>query len=366
MKVAIVAPEIPDYSLEYSQIAAGCCDVLLCIADKHSTTVREKSRLQTIKLAWPRQREVTNITFLLTLAQRIREWNPDIVHLMNESNVWLSLLIPMLGTVPVVTTVHDVNIHPGDTTSARVPRILTKFLVKQSDAIIVHGDNLRSDAIRGLPVTPDSVFVIPHPPLKSYIKISAQKKFRKRQDGKFRVLFFGRIHEYKGLSYLLAAAPSLHAKVPNVEVMIAGSGDNHSSDLQKMGNPSFITLDNRFIPADEVARLFAEADLLVLPYIEASQSGVLMVAMTFGLPVVATDVGEIAGVIRSVGMGLVVPSRQAPALAAAITQIALDREMHRRFSEGAIRAMNGEYSDNAISSRIFSTYENILNTAKRS
>jgi glycosyltransferase involved in cell wall biosynthesis len=366
MRVALIAPEIPDYSVEYSEIAAKRCDVLLCIADKHSATAHVKPRLETARLAWPRQRELRNLIFMRDLAHRIREWNPDIVHFMNESNVWLSLLIPILGKIPVVTTVHDIQIHPGDTSSARVPRFLTRLLVKLSDAIVVHGGDLRSDAIRHLPVTPKSVFVLPHPPLKSYSEIAKQRKFGKPQDGRFRILFFGRIHKYKGVRYLLEAVASVQANVPNVEVLIAGRGDDLSHDLCKLGQPPFVKVDNRFIPPDEVARLFAEADLLVLPYIEGSQSGVLMVAMAFGLPVVATNVGEIPDVVRSVGMGLVVPSGQTPALATAITQIALDPGLHRRFSEGAVAAMNGEYSDDTLSSRILATYENVLNIAKRS
>ena len=97
MRVALVAPEIPDYSVQYSEIAADRCDVLLCVAAKHLVTADKKCKLEMLQLAWPRQRELSNIAFLRSLASRISEWNPDVVHFMNESNVWLSLLIPMLG-----------------------------------------------------------------------------------------------------------------------------------------------------------------------------------------------------------------------------------------------------------------------------
>ena len=193
-----------------------------------------------------------------------------------------------------MTTVHDINIHPGDINSARVPRFLTKYLVKRSNAIVVHGDSLRLDALRDLPVAPDNVLVVPHPPLKRYAEIAKQKKFRKPADGIFRFYFLDELYQYKGLRYLLEATASVQAQVSNVEVLIAGRGDDLSLDLQKLGMPSYVKVDNRFLPGDEVARIFTEADLLVLPYIEASQSGVLMVSMAFGLPVVATEVGEIS------------------------------------------------------------------------
>jgi glycosyltransferase involved in cell wall biosynthesis len=364
MRVVLVAPEIPDYSVEFSHIVAQRCEVLLLIPEKLSVAVESTPRLRIDRLKWPRQRDFRNIAFLCALSRQIREWNPDVVHFLNESNIWLALLIPMLGNIPAVTTVHDIRIHPGDWSSARVPRFLTKILIRRSNAIIVHGETLRSEAIRELPVSADKVFVVPHPPLKNYLGIAKKENFRKPRDGKFRVLFFGRIHRYKGLRYLLDAAISAHHAVPNIEVLIAGSGDDLSYELEQLGKPSFLKIDNRFVPARDVARFLSEADLVVLPYIEASQSGVLMLAMAFGLPVVATEVGEIPTVVRSVGMGLVVPPRNGPALASAITRLARDPDMLHKYSKAAADAVNGEYSDNALCNRIIFTYENVLIAGK--
>jgi glycosyltransferase involved in cell wall biosynthesis len=364
MRVALVAPEIPDYSVEFSHIVAKRCEVLLLVPEKHSIAVQNTPQLEIARLSWPRQRSLQNISFLRALSRQIRSWKPDVVHFLNESNIWLTLLIPMLGGIPALTTVHDIRIHPGDSSSSRVPRFLTKILIRQSNAIIVHGEILRSEAIRELPVSADKVFVVPHPPLKNYLGIARQENFRKPRDGKFRVLFFGRIYRYKGLRYLLDAAISAHRVVPNIEVLIAGSGDDMSYELQQLGRPPFLKIDNRFVPASDVARFFSEADLVVLPYIEASQSGVLMLAMAFGLPVVATEVGEIPTVVRSVGMGLVVPPSNGPALASAITRLALDPDMLQQFSKGATNAVNGEYSDGALCNRIISTYENVVSRVK--
>jgi glycosyltransferase involved in cell wall biosynthesis len=111
--------------------------------------------------------------------------------------------------------------------------------------------------------------------------------------------------------------------------------------------------------------LFVEADLLALPYIEASQSGPLMMAMAFGLPVVATEVGEISSVVRSTRMGLVVPPRDKIALADAITKVALDEGLRRQLSENAKQAMSSDYSREAISSRVLHIYEGLINQLTR-
>ena len=140
----------------------------------------------------------------------------------------------------------------------------------------------------------------------------------------FRILFFGRIHEYKGLRYLIEAAPEIFRSVDHAKLIIAGRGDDFSSYRAMISDPSRFEIHNRFIEEAETVRMFAEADVLVLPYSEASQSGVLLVALCFGSPVVATDVGEMAEVVRSAQMGIVVPPRDVPALASAVVAMATD------------------------------------------
>ena len=180
MRVALIAPHIPDYCIEYSQVVAETCDVLLCMTDKYLTHAPPNCnpRLEIDWLHWPRQRQfVSSILFIRKLSWRILQWKPDVVHFLNENNVWLNLLRLMLKSVPIVTTVHDIELHPGDISSGRVPRISIKNLIRQSDAIIVHGDGLRALANSKLPVKPDQVFVMPHPPLRNLFGISDANRF---------------------------------------------------------------------------------------------------------------------------------------------------------------------------------------------
>jgi glycosyltransferase involved in cell wall biosynthesis len=90
---------------------------------------------------------------------------------------------------------------------------------------------------------------------------------------------------------------------PQVRFIVAGTGADFRQFQSLIQDAANLDIRNKFIPEEEVARLFAEADLLALPYIEASQSGILANAIGFGLPVVATDVGELSAVIRETGMG---------------------------------------------------------------
>ena len=130
------------------------------------------------------------------------------------------------------------------------------------------------------------------------------------------------------------------------------------AELKKLP-PETFDIRGRFIPNKEVALLFNEADLLVLPYIEASQSGVLMMATPFGLPVVATDVGEIAAVVRSLKLGLVVPPCDHRALADAIAEIATQADLKQEFRRNAISALDGALSPAELASTAKEMYKQI-------
>ena len=85
-----------------------------------------------------------------------------------------------------------------------------------------------------------------------------------------------------------------------------------------------------------------------------------MIAMRFAIPVIATDVGEMPSVVKSTEMGLVVPPRDAPALADAICKVAGDPELRQRFAANASYASETEYSRSNISARVEEIYECVI------
>lgn len=361
MRVVLVAPDIPDYALEYAQVLAETCDVVLFIPDKfRQTRNSHPPRLEIRWIRWPRQRSLINFWFMLKLSREIRRWRPDIVHCLDANYVWLNLLVPFLRPIPFVTTVHDVYVHPGDDSTRRIPRVSVKALVKQSAAIIVHGETLRSDAATEMPFDLARIFVFPHPPLSRYSELASQAGFLKPSDNLFRILFFGRIQEYKGLRYLIEAAPTIRQKMPNARFVIAGKGDDFSSYRSMMADPSCFEIHNHFISEIDAARMFTDADLLVLPYIEASQSGVHLVALTFALPVIATDVGEMGQIVRSNGMGYIVPPRDQNALAFAIIEAASNGKYMEACRKNMRQLINGDFSRHTLSVRALQMYESIL------
>ena len=156
------------------------------------------------------------------------------------------------------------------------------------------------------------------------------------------------------------AAPLIRAALPNATFVIAGTGDDLASHVHRIAMLPYIEVRDAFATHLDCAKLFAEADILVLPYIEASQSGVLMIAMAFALPVVATRVGEMGSVVEATGNGLLVTPNSHTALAEAVIRMARNPQLRAAFSHNARLAMLGTYSANALADQLRNLYGALL------
>ena len=133
------------------------------------------------------------------------------------------------------------------------------------------------------------------------------------------LLVFGFVRKYKGLRYLLPAL----AEVPGAaHLMIAGEFWEDEQEYHRLiadlGLTARVTIHNRYIPNEAIEPYFVAANALVLPYLSGSQSGVGMLAIQYGLPIIATHVGGLAETVRDGVNGLIVPPADSAALAAAL------------------------------------------------
>jgi len=365
VRIALVAPEIPDYAMEYARTIAGSVDTLLLMPRQHRPEDGwlDGSGLDVEWLDWPRQRElIPSISFMRRLAARVKAWNPDVVHVTMNGHVWTTALMRLFRPLPVISTVHDVQLHPGDGTATRVPNLFFNLGVRQSRAIVVHGETLRAKAMERWSLPPEDCYVLPHVPLRRYKQIANTEGFQHPGDGLFRVLFFGRICEYKGLGYLVRAIHRLEMSGKRVKLVLAGRGDL-GPYRQAIASLSSTEVHNHHVSAREAARLFAEADVLALPYIEASQSGVLMMAMAFGLPVVASAVGEISETVLKTKMGLLVPPGDAFRLTSALEHFIEDEGVRHDLAANALRALDTDYSKRVLAARAEAIYEQVCSGA---
>jgi glycosyltransferase involved in cell wall biosynthesis len=152
--------------------------------------------------------------------------------------------------------------------------LLLWMLIRYADKVFVHGTRSMSTLVDS-GVSNSKITIIPHGDYSFFIRYS-QNHIKETNT----VLFFGRIEDYKGLEYLIKAEPLITEKEPDVKIIIAGEGDfeKYRKLIKYARNFEIV---NRFIPDEKVAGLFQTAKVIVLPYTEGTQSGIIPIAYAF-------------------------------------------------------------------------------------
>lgn len=221
------------------------------------------------------------------LAARIRALAPDVAvcALPAPLDLLMASALRRLA-VPFVVLVHDADVHPGDgwPLQAALQRALCRRAAALGALSAYVGDRLIAQGLAG---HPRPLLRLSHPPLSF-----AAPPPRVRPQSSLRVLSFGRLLPYKGLD-LLADAIDLLGPQPGLEVRIVGRGPENDV-LNRLRAMPGVTVENRWVPEDEIGALLGWSDALVLPYREASQSGVAAAALAAGRRVLGTRVGGLA------------------------------------------------------------------------
>ncbi|WJH37622.1 glycosyltransferase family 4 protein (plasmid) [Aliirhizobium terrae] len=365
MKALLLVSELEDYTISFAGGVARHLDVVLGVPSRRYAHLASffDPTIDLHLLDWPRHRSLANPWFLHNLTRFIRQERPQIIHLLSNSTLWLNLAVPFWRPIPLVTTVHDVETHPGDADTRTLPSWAPELMVRQSEHLVVHGEGLKRRVLDKYSKSPDRVHVLSHPAIHRYADLARRHKMvRRPEDGSLRVLLFGRVFAYKGLEQLVRAEAMLRGALPNLKVIVAGRGDDPWIFKPLMGDAGHYDIRNRFIEDAEVAQLFLDADIVVLPYTEASQSGVLNLAAAFGKPVIVTDVGELRATVQPNGLGLVVPPGDAEQLAQAIRLLAENRDLGRDFGNRALEWATGPNSPETVGAQAAAVYREVVGT----
>ncbi len=275
------------------------------------------------------------------LARRLR---PDVIQLHCTNPIALAYLtlLSRLG-VPLVATAHVVTPHEPmrfqSTVYGRIHRL--------GHLVIAHSQVDRRRLLDEFAVDPERVVVIPH---GEYGFFERHAELPDRQTARRGLglepasevaLFFGYIREYKGLDVLLEAWPAVADARPRARLVIAGDPVQldaaRRAELERRGQRLRAVCRFRYIPFSEVPRYFAAADLLVMPYRRISQSGVLYLALSLGVPVVASRVGALPEVVRDGDSALLVPPESPTTLAEALIRLLGDPALRDRLARGGRR-----------------------------
>lgn len=305
----------------------------------------------------PRVSSIANIGAMVKLGRLVHNIGADIIH-YQSGVVWEGLAPTWFTRARVITTVHDVVHHPHQLRNQFTPQVLMDRLALKSDALIVHGDCLRGMAERRycgrLQRRPKSIATIAHPLILRYGTGRANSRSGRN------VLLFGSLAQWKGIEVLMPAMVALLRRLPDARLKIAGpsSTPDYYRSLSP-GTPN-IELDIRRQSDDEVRKLFSWADLVVLPYIEASQSGVLHIANSFAVPVVASRVGALAESIEHGVNGLLVPAGNVDLLTDALFDLLSDAALRERIIANIEMRRDAEMQHNSIGAATSEFYDRLL------
>jgi D-inositol-3-phosphate glycosyltransferase len=215
----------------------------------------------------------------------------------------LMLYYKLLGK-KIVLTAHNVNAGKRDSKDTPLNRLTLRIQYAFADHIFVHTEKMKLELIEGFGKQGSRVTVIPFGinnavPVTRLTLADARRRLG-IGEGKKTILFFGRITPYKGLEYLIAAFRQILARDGDYRLIITGRPDNCEGywkaireSIREDVQAERVLLRADFIPDDETEVYFKAADVLVLPYRDIYQSGVLFLGHSFGLPVLAAEVGSL-------------------------------------------------------------------------
>lgn len=242
----------------------------------------------------------------------------------------LMLYYKLLGKKTLLT-VHNVNTRERDSRDSWSNRRTLKIQYRLVDHLFVHTERMKKELSEQFDVPPSKISVIPFG-INNAVPQTDLSPGEARQrlgiPGKDRtILFFGNIAPYKGLEYLIEAFRQIMAGGGEYRLIVAGNPKNCESywgairdSLNRHANRDRILQKIEFIPDAETEVYFKAADVVVLPYRHIFQSGVLSLGYSFGLPVIATDVGALREDIVEGKTGFVCRPEDAADLARVIEQ----------------------------------------------
>jgi len=256
-------------------------------------------------------RKVTRVlSYYFRLIRYALRARPKVFHILwnNKFEYFdrtLLMLFYKLCGKKIALTAHNVNIGRRDSADGFLNRLTLKIEYRLVDHIFVHTDKMKAELCNDFGVYDETITVLIHPlnvaVPETGISPHAAKEQLGIRDEERTILFFGAIAPYKGLDILVEAFHPLAARDSRYRLVIAGrpkEGECEQywqkiqSTIARTIDPARVLADIKYIPDQKTEIYFKAADVLVLPYREIFQSGILFLAYSYGLPIVATDVGS--------------------------------------------------------------------------
>jgi glycosyltransferase involved in cell wall biosynthesis len=239
----------------------------------------------------------------------------------------------------------------------------------QVDHVIALTNYTRQEIIKLAGIPYEDISVITHGDFgyvfsQSSINKSLAEDIRRKAKGRKILTFLGIIRPYKGLEYFIKAFPLIKHALTDVFFLVAGSTRFANQQQLKMliaenCAPEECHVDMRYLPIEDMKAYLSVTDILVQPYINASQSGNTVMAYSEGIPVISTNVGGLSEMVEDGQTGYIIPPKDSQAIAGAAKKC-FENDNWTKLSENAAKVAAEKYSWETITAQTLAVYQNVL------
>lgn len=297
---------------------------------------------------------INPITWLKT-SREIKRLSPDLL----IYKYWMPFFAPSLGTIArrvksngktqTLCIIDNLTPHekrPGDL-------VLNRYLLNATDHFIAMSKTVEADLLSQKPEA--SYRLVSHPVYSNFGAPIPKDEARKRLgiSEKNVILYFGYIRKYKGIQYLIQSVPKFSNHLDALTIIAGEFYEDklpYVQEIEKTGQADKIRLIDQFIPDEQVNLYFSAADLVVLPYIHATQSGIMQIALSYELPCLVTRVGGLPEMVEEGQTGFIVPPENPDAIAEGIVRYFTNAD--RELIQSNIRRKKSFYSWEHFTSQI--------------
>ena len=370
-RIAMLAPHFHEYSLRLANALAVRAKVTLFI---EKTRLRQEYADRLMPVAPNlsiKDVKYSSLTDFIRILYTLVKFRPATIHIQEPSGLQRAIICTGVAFIgrrfgSVVLTVHDPDPHPGrDAKVVGRMEFFRSFIRRSANIVLVHGVYCYNQYLGRNRYEAQKVIMTEHgvilndtetlalvprsaPAHQTFTPAECDTSRQQKEndpavyaprcsgEAMMSVIMFGRMEKYKGLDILCAAAERLYRDHVPVKFVILGRGPEFDRLRERFRQLPSVNIDNTFIPAANLIRAIQESTCVVLPYLSATQSGVLAAAFANKKFVIASDVGGIPDVVIYLQNGILVPPGDSVALANAITLAASDQVLRERLVQGAI------------------------------
>ena len=312
-----------EYAVWLSRILAESC-LLTIISPKNVRISDFPSNSKLIQTEVANNKKSLKNLYIVKLLYIIMKLDFNVLHFPG-SHPWLLLILLVLRKKRIVCTIHDVRSHDGE--ESVLSSFTRRAMLFFSTLIFVHDKYSKGFLVRNDDIPSRKICVIPHGMFGHFGTAEVDVK------GEY-ILFFGRISYYKGLKYLIKCAPYIKVRDNLLPIKIIGAGDLGKLHLlikiQNITNFSFV---NQYVPKEKIAKIFKRSLMVVLPYISATQSGIIPMSFSFGKPVIVTRVGGLPEVVTDMKTGIIVDPKNSLELVKAMKKLINNPKLRKKLAE---------------------------------